>query len=106
MKADKNPAFQRWDYSHKPFWKPKGCNDKYGKSGYNKHVRDGSPVCQRCRNSMNHYRRELARGQGSPRRLQPCGTPAAAHRHRQKGEPVDFACKVAEANYRAELRNS
>jgi WhiB family redox-sensing transcriptional regulator len=33
-----------------------------------------------------------------------CGTTAAARRHRKRGEPMDDACRMAEALYRAQLR--
>lgn len=33
-----------------------------------------------------------------------CGSPAAARRHRKRGEPLDDACRVAESLYRAQLR--
>lgn len=90
-----------WDYSHKPFWKPLGCNNKYGQSGYKKHLRAGTKVCVRCNRSKAHYQREKRRGQLYPRLLQPCGTKAAAVRHRAKGEPLDLACRVAEAAEKA-----
>jgi hypothetical protein len=32
-----------------------------------------------------------------PRKLQPCGTPAAAHRHYRHNEPLDEACRLAYA---------
>lgn len=91
----KNPALQRWDLSHNPDKHPLGCNGKYGKSGANKHQRDGTPTCRKCKDSENHYWREKKRGHPKPRILHPCGTPAAARRHRRKGEPLCFPCKVA-----------
>ena len=49
-----------------------------------------------CRESVNHYKREAKRGNpGTGRRLQPCGTPAAARRHQNHNEPLDFPCKEA-----------
>ena len=101
MKSVKNPAFQRWDMSHSPNVRPLGCNDKYGSSGRETHKYRSEPVCQKCRDSFNHYRRELKRGQPMPRKLQPCGTRPAAQRHRAKGEELCFPCKVAEANSRS-----
>lgn len=94
-----------WRMDHNPFARPIGCNGKYGVSGVQRHRKAGTEQCKRCRESAAHYRREMRRGGITPRKPQPCGTPAAAHRHRANGEPVDFACHVAEANYRAELRN-
>lgn len=91
-----------WDLTHNPDRRPLGCNGKYGRSGAALHERAGEPVCKRCRNSINHYKRERRRGQLSPRKLQPCGTKAAAVRHRKKGEPLCFPCRIAEAAEKAE----
>jgi len=33
-----------------------------------------------------------------------CGSPAAARRHRKRGEQLDDACRMAESLYRAQLR--
>lgn len=86
-----------WNLTHNPMARPLGCNGKYGRSGAAAHTRRGTAICQKCRDSRSHYRRELARGQPNPRVLKPCGTKAAACRHRAKGEPLDFACRLAEA---------
>ena len=94
-----------WRKDHNPFDRPLGCNGAYGKSGATKHNREGTESCQKCRASAAHWAREKRRGGLMPRKLQPCGTPSAAWRHRYNDEPVDFACMVAEANYRTELRN-
>jgi hypothetical protein len=57
-------------------------------------------VCKACRESHKHYRREGKRGNpGTGRRLKPCGTNAAAKRHRKNNEPLDLLCRVAEAAY-------
>jgi len=48
------------------------------------------------------YRARL-RG-GLPRVLQPCGTRAAAVRHRRNGEPVCAACLAAERNYQRDVK--
>ncbi|QDK01936.1 hypothetical protein SEA_VIBAKI_56 [Arthrobacter phage Vibaki] len=93
-----------WRLDHNPNARPLGCNGRYGKSGAERHRRAGRPACKLCKASAAHWARENRRGGLRPRTLQPCGTPAAAHRHRQRGEPVDFACHLAEATYRAELR--
>jgi hypothetical protein len=42
--------------------------------------------------------RDRKRG-SMPRKLQPCGTRAAATRHRRNGEPVCGACEDAERKY-------
>jgi hypothetical protein len=101
------PSQQRWDLNHKPGRRPLGCNGKYGQSGYKAHKRKAQKVCPRCRSSLNHWRREKARGGIKPTLPQPCGTHAAYERHRAaglRGAEIDLACRVAEANYRAELR--
>lgn len=41
------------------------------------------------------------RKRGAPPTLKPCGTYAAAIRHRRNGEPVDAACAAALAEYQA-----
>lgn len=38
-----------------------------------------------------------------PRELQPCGTVAAATRHRRNGEPLDDACRAALADHQARM---
>lgn len=40
-----------------------------------------------------------------PRRTQPCGTVAAAWRHRKRREPLDEACRQAERDRKAAQRN-
>lgn len=90
-----------WDLSHDPEARPLGCNGRYGKSGINKHYHHKTDPCEACRESARHYERELRRGQKYPRRLQPCGTRAAALRHRYAGEDVCFPCQVAEAEAQA-----
>ena len=84
-----------WDLTHNPMVRPLGCNGRYGKSGADTHRRHGQKVCARCRKSQNHYQREVHRGGIKPRPLKPCGTNAAAERHRINGEELCFACKVA-----------
>ena len=93
-----------WRLDHDPFDRPIGCNGTYGKYGTERHRREGTPTCDKCKASAAHWARENRRGGIRPKKPHPCGTPAAANRHRRRGEPVDFACLVAEANYRAELR--
>lgn len=94
-----------WNTAHNPNVRPLGCNGKYGASGYKAHKRRGTAVCGRCLTSQRHYRAEVRRGQPKPRRLKPCGTWAAAARHRHNNEPLDFACSVAEAEYQQGLRD-
>lgn len=94
-----------WKTSHNPDARPKGCNGKYGASGAAAHRKASKAVCPRCSRSEAHYRRERRRGGIKPRKVQPCGTNAAARRHRSKGEELCFPCRVAEANYQAELRS-
>jgi hypothetical protein len=95
---------KNWKRDHDPFARPLGCNGRYGESGRHAHKKAGTVPCDDCRASSNHYARELRRGQPNPTPLHPCGTPAAARRHRYRGEPVDLACADAEAKYHAENR--
>jgi len=96
---------KNWDTTHNPEARPKGCNGRYGSSGSNRHRRAGETPCARCKRSEAHYARELRRGQGLKRQPpQPCGTNAAHKRHGQRGEPIDLACRLGRAAYRAEQR--
>lgn len=105
MPEGKNPSFQRWDLSHDPEARPLGCNGKYGASGRLRHTRRKEKVCKACSRSLNHYQRELRRGQNIPRKaLDPCGTRGAARRHREKNEPIDLPCRLAEAAQAAARR--
>lgn len=91
----------RWDLTHNPEARPLGCNGKYGGSGVKVHTRRGTEICERCRVSMRHYRREKRRGQHLARRRKPCGTHAGYRRHERAKEPICFKCRVAETEYRA-----
>lgn len=93
-----------WAKGHNPSVRPLGCNGKPGYSGRNLHIRRGEPVCGKCKAAVNHADRERRRGQTYGRPPEPCGTRPAAERHRVRGEPLDFACKLAEAKYHADLR--
>lgn len=88
--------FARWDTTHDPDARPLGCNGRYGNSGREKHRARNEQVCDKCRDSFNHYRRELARGQNLARPENPCGTPAAAARHRRNNERVCLKCRLAQ----------
>lgn len=57
-----------WDRAHNPEARPLGCNGKYGSSGRGRHKYYGTPVCDACKASDNHYCRELRRGQTYPAR--------------------------------------
>ena len=90
---------------HDPYARPLGCNGKYGASGTRAHKRRGEPPCPACSESNGHYVYETKHGGRRPRKLQPCGTNAAAMRHRRKNEPLCFACQVAQARDRNERYN-
>ena len=92
---------KNWMLDHNPLERPHGCNGKYGTSGSKRHRRQGETPCDDCKASEAHYARELRRGQGLHRPLAPCGTNAAHKRHTLRGEPIDFACRLARANYKA-----
>ena len=108
MAATKTPV-RNWDKNHDPEERPLGCNGRYGNSGGSWHRRQtrakARKVCARCKKSAAHYARERRRGGIKPRELQPCGTWAAAVRHRYKGEELDFACRLAEAKQAQEKRD-
>jgi hypothetical protein len=86
-----------WKLDHDPETRPLGCNGRYGNSGGTAHRKRGETACDQCKASAAHYRRERTRGGIKPRKLKPCGTWAAAARHRHHNEPLDFACYLAEA---------
>jgi len=46
--------------------------------------------------------RDKVRG-GPPHEPEPCGTRAAAQRHRRRGEPLCAACLAAEREYQREV---
>ena len=92
----KDASKQRWNLDHDPEARPLGCNGRYGKSGVNLHRYHKTPYCDACKASARHYEREVRRGQKYPRVLRPCGTRAAAERHRNKGEELCWPCKIAE----------
>lgn len=93
-----------WNFDHDPEARPLGCNGRYGNSGAVKHNYYKTEACEDCKASARHYARERARGQKYPRVLQPCGTRAAALRHRAKGEERCLPCAVAEAADQAERK--
>jgi hypothetical protein len=85
--------------------RPLGCNGRYGPSGRLAHSRAGEEPCALCKESHNHYRREAKRGNpGTGRRLKPCGTNAAAKRHRRRGEKECLPCAVARSNYNGQFK--
>lgn len=86
-----------WDKTHNPAARPLGCNGKYGTSGAKWHRSHGQQVCAKCSASQNHYAREARRKALRPRVLKPCGTNAAAERHRAKGEDLCWDCRLAVA---------
>lgn len=98
-------AATKYALSFDPEKRPLGCNGKYGGSGISAHRRKGTKPCKKCRDSYNHYRRDMRRGgRGTPFKVAPCGTYPAAQRHKHRGEPLDFACKLARAEYAREWR--
>ena len=99
--------YKQWNLDHDPESRPRGCNGRYGPSGRAAHERLREEVCPVCRESENHYRRENRRGSGGTgRRLKPCGTNAAAKRHRRNNEELDFRCRVAEFDYNERIKAS
>ena len=86
-------------------------------SGYQRHRRNQEQPCQACRDANREYnrqkdaqrkeranarKREKRQAAGAtPRVLRPCGTSAAARRHRRKGEELCGPCREA---YRETMR--
>lgn len=93
-----------WDITHDPDNPPRGCNGQIGESGRKRHTRHRTPICDECRAASAWYARERKRGGRISRPLKPCGTMAAATRHRTRGERVCLACAIAEARYHSVLR--
>ena len=93
-----------WRLDHDPEQRPLGCNGRYGDSGRKAHRRKGEDICGLCREAANHVVRERRRGQPNPRPLSPCGTPAAARRHRLHGQKPCLPCYNAEAKYHKQNR--
>lgn len=94
-----------WKLDHDPTARPLGCNGRWGNSGRSAHTKRQEPPCAACLASSAHYAREHRRGAIKPRTLEPCGTHAAAERHRIKGEPIDMACRLADANKSQDYRD-
>jgi hypothetical protein len=102
MNRNPNPPPPAWDWSHDPEKRPLGCNGRYGNTGAARHYRKGTKACKKCLRSTAHYQRERRRGQLlGGRKLQPCGTNAAAMRHKRAGEELCYPCKLARAEYHA-----
>ena len=86
-------------------------------SGYQRHRRNDETPCQACKDANRDYnrqkdaqrkeranqrKREKRQAAGAtPRVLRPCGTTAAARRHRRKGEELCGPCREA---YRENMR--
>lgn len=74
-----------------------------GTGAYQRHLKAGEPVCEPCRLARLEYQVKR-RGGYKPRKLQPCGTPAAYQRHLKRGEDVCEECRRAynagQAQYR------
>jgi hypothetical protein len=74
---------------------------KYNVAGQDAKIKTAWPVLYPAAEYQRRYRAKL-RG-GPPRQLQPCGTRAAAMRHRRNGEPLCDACGDAERAYMREM---
>lgn len=73
--------------------------------GYDQHQQRGEYACDECKDARAKYEaaRKGHQHTGKRRRtLAPCGTKTAALRHRRRGEPLDYQCRLAEAE---EARN-
>lgn len=55
--------------------------------------------CEPCKKAHSRSVVAAKRKTWAPRALRPCGTEAAYQRHIARGEPTDFKCRLAHANY-------
>jgi hypothetical protein len=88
-----------------------GCGEQRGTvNGRNRHRREGSPVCDDCRQAWNEYQRALRQTASAPNpdlppRPEKCGTLAGRSNHVRRGEELCRACKDA-ANAHARARRA
>ena len=83
-------------------------------SGYSRHRREGTEPCQPCLAANRDYNREADRRRREregrkprkERKLQPCGTSAAARRHHRKGEPLCDLCREKHREDMSELNEA
>ena len=80
-----------------------GCNGKFGESGYNKHRRNGTTRCFKCRASRSQWLR-FKKPPKAPRPRHECGTMRAVWQHRERRETLDAACKATENKYDRERK--
>lgn len=71
-------------------------------SGVRAHQRRGEEPCDECVQARREYKAECDRRRRE--RLKPCGSPAAYQRHRDRGEPIDDACREAHNAEKRERR--
>jgi hypothetical protein len=74
-----------------------------GTGGYQRHLKAGEPACEACHRSRLAYQVKR-RGGYKPRKLAPCGTPAAYQRHIKRGEDVCEECRRAYNAWQNEWR--
>ena len=76
-----------------------------GRSGYLRHLRNNETPCDDCKDGNARQKAAQRGGTHTGQRTGPaqCGTHSGAIKHRTKGEPTCFACRIAESAYRREL---
>lgn len=92
---------------------PLDCRGRYGRGGAAWHLRQGTPVCEACKESRNHARRRAKAGlpplTGPDYAMKeslraPCGTVAAYRRHLRLGEIACDPCVAANTQDMRERR--
>lgn len=78
--------------------------------GYGRHIFRKESPCQPCREAWREYQIEYDKARArtnhdkaaTPRELAPCGSFAAAQRHRKNGEELCGPCRQADRDYKAQ----
>lgn len=102
IKAPKSPKAPR-KAKPKPEPRERKRPDCGSTAAFHQHVNRGEEVDEECRTAYRAYQREqYAKRQAKitkivkpAREVMPCGTTAAARRHKYHGEPIDEACRLA-----------
>ena len=75
-------------------------------AGYWREKRSGKEACEECKTAHSAYNADRKRKTRAaskpvkpPAEPAPCGTYAAAGRHKRRGEPLDDACRQARRDY-------
>ena len=96
-------------------WKEERAAQCGTESGFHRHKREGTEVCEPClearraanrRAQKRKYERRQKTEGITPRKLKPCGTTAAARRHHRKGEDLCDLCREAHRKDMRELNET